>query len=171
MENILYQAEYAEEQALSWSSLAIEAGIEVCSETVKRGMEERRWRKCIACKKRWVSEDLRKVRVEWAEYMLRHYSEPKDWHRVRFSDEAHMGIGPQGKLRIIRKAGERYCSNCIQDEREKPKDEGKYRIHVWGAIGLNFKSNLVKYDVEGNTNGKLSQQAYINQILTSEVLP
>jgi hypothetical protein len=31
----------------------------------------------------------------------------------RFSDEIHFSLGPQGKLMIIRRPGERYCEKCI----------------------------------------------------------
>ncbi len=43
--------------------------------------------------------------------MLDKYPQPEDWHRVRFSDEVYFGYGTQDKLRIIRKAGVRYCQN------------------------------------------------------------
>lgn len=30
--------------------------------------------------------------------MLDRYPQPEDWYRVRFSDEAHFGYGPEGQL-------------------------------------------------------------------------
>ena len=38
-------------------------------------------------------------------------------------------------------------------------------------VGWNFKSELVFYEVPGNTNGKMSQEVYINSILYPHVLP
>ncbi len=46
--------------------------------------------------------------------MLERYPNPEDWDHVRFSDEVHFGWGPQGKLRVIRKPGQRYCFDCVQ---------------------------------------------------------
>ncbi|KAF1976439.1 hypothetical protein BU23DRAFT_630291 [Bimuria novae-zelandiae CBS 107.79] len=47
-----------------------------------------------------------------------------------------------GQLRIIRKPGQRYCANCFH-----------------------FKSPLVFYNINTNTNRKITQRAYIDQIL------
>ncbi len=69
--------------------------------------------KCIACQKSWVPLSTAKDRKAFCEAMLERYSEPKNWHRVRFSDEVHWAIGPEGSIYIIRKPGERYCSDCI----------------------------------------------------------
>ena len=101
--------------------------------------------------------------------MLEKYSEWEDWHHVRFSDEIHFGWDPQGKLRIIRKPGERYCQNCIQEE-NKADEKDKKRHHCWAAIGHSFKSDIFFYNVSGNTNGKMSQKAYIEQILNPIIL-
>ena len=47
----------------------------------------------------------------------------------------------------------------------------KKKLHVWAAIGWNFKSGLVFYDVPGNSNGKMSHQAYLGNILEPIVKP
>lgn len=99
--------------------------------------------------------------------MKHRYPQVRHWRHVRFSDEAHCGWGPEGKLWITRKPGERYCSDCIQEQNE-PKDRDKDRIHCWGAIGYNFKSELIFYDT-ANRNGKLSHDNYVDQILEVEV--
>jgi hypothetical protein len=44
------------------------------------------------------------------------------------------------------------------------------KVHTWAAIGRVFKSDLVFYDV-GNTNGKMTQRGYIDQILEPVVKP
>jgi hypothetical protein len=108
--------------------------------------------------------------VAWSQFMLNKYPQPDDWHRVRFSDEVHFGWGPQGKIRIIRKSGQRYCQDCIQEEHE-PDKKDKKRHHCWAAAGYNFKSNIHFHDVPGNTNGKISQRVYIDQILKPIVKP
>ena len=102
--------------------------------------------------------------------MKKRYTKPKDWYRVRFSDEVHFGYGPQGKLRIICKPGERYCPDCIQEEKE-PEEKDKKCHHCWAAMGHDFKSDIHFYEVLGNTNGKMSQRVYIDQILQPVVKP
>lgn len=56
--------------------------------------------KCIACRKGWVNKGLAERRVQYATTMLQSYPEPKDWQRVRFSDDVHFGWGPEGAIRI-----------------------------------------------------------------------
>lgn len=128
------------------------------------------YHKCLACRKGWVNKKRAHRRVEWTTVMIERYPEKKDWHRVRFSDEVHFGYGPQGPLRIIRRSGERYCQDCIQEANEPDAKDVKRR-HCWAAVGHDFKSDISFYQVAGNTNGKMSQQAYIDQILEPIVKP
>ena len=102
--------------------------------------------------------------------MKERYPRLEDWHRVKFNDEVYYGYGPQSKLRIIRKLGERYCPDCIQKDKE-PNKKDKKRHHCWDVIDYNFKSEIYFYEVPGNTNGKMSQKVYIDQILESIVKP
>jgi hypothetical protein len=122
------------------------------------------YHKCIACRKGWVKQNLADERKRYAEIMLERYPTKEAWRRVRFSDEVHFGLGPQGRLMIIRKPGQRYCPNCIQEVAE-PDENEKKKVHAWAAIGYNFKSQLVLYDVPSNTNGKMTLQVYRDQIL------
>ena len=127
------------------------------------------YHKCIACCKGWVNERLAERRVQYANTMLQRYLEPKDWQRVRFSDEVHFGWGLEGSVRIIRKPGQRYCHDCSQ-EQPQPEEKDKRRLHCWAAVGHNFKSDIYFYD-SGNPNGKMKQETYINQILEPVVKP
>ena len=102
--------------------------------------------------------------------MKERYPDDKDWFSVRFSDEVHYSYGPQGKIRIIRKPGQRYCQDCLQETNESTEKDLKKK-HAWAAVGLNFKSDIRLYDVPGNTNEKMSQRVYIDQILKPVVKP
>jgi hypothetical protein len=115
MEAIL-ENEGIEARCFTWEQLGTEVGLDVCGRTIKRALETLQYRKCIACKKGWVNRRTAEKRVEHARRMLENYSTPENWHSVRFSDKVHFGWGPQGKLRIIRKPGMRYCPDCIQEE-------------------------------------------------------
>lgn len=57
-----------------------------------------------------------------------------------------------------------YCHSYIQINFELAKKDKKC-YHCWAAISHDFKSNINFYKVTGNTNKKMSKQAYINQIL------
>ena len=118
----------------------------------------------------WISSHHRRRRVEWARYMLNKYSNSKDWRRVRFSDEVHFGYGSESKPRILRRPWERTCADCVV-ERKDPTEKDQKKVHAWGAIGYDFKSELTFYDISSNTNGKMTQDAYIKQILEPIVLP
>jgi hypothetical protein len=169
MEKIL-EEEGIEARALTWAQLGYEVGLECHGDTVKRAMGTMDYHKCIACQRGWVNQKTAQKRVDWSTFMLERYPEPEDWYRVRFSDECHFGWGDQQKLRIIRKPGQRYCYDCIQ-ERDEPSAKDRKRFHCWCAVGHDFKSKLTLYNVAGNTNGKMSQRVYIDQILEPVVKP
>ncbi len=169
MERVL-ESEGFEARALTWEQLGFEVGLECSGDTIKRAMGTMNYHKCIACMKGWVSPSTATKRVEYAVIMLERYPEKEDWWPVRFSDEVHFEYGPQGKLRIIRKPGQRYCMNCIQ-EVNPLKDKDLKRQHCWAAVGHNFKSDIHFYDVPGNINGKLTLKLYLEQILKPIVKP
>ena len=89
---------------------------------------------------------------------------------MKFSDEVHFGYGPQDKLNIIRKPGEQYCPDFIQEKKE-PEEKDKKRHHFLAMVGHNFKSDIHFYEVLGNTNRKMSQRVYIDQIFQPVVKP
>lgn len=79
--------------------------------------------------------------MNWATGMLERYPHPQNWLRVRFSDEVNFGYGTQHKLRIIRKAGMRYCQDCIEEVQE-PTEKDQKLYHRRAAVGHNFKSDI-----------------------------
>ena len=112
----------------------------------------------IAVSKPQVSAFTARRRVEYAEKLLEQRPNARDWRDVLFFGECHFGWGGSTKKkRIIRQKGHRFDADCAQ------KDEKG--IHVWAAIGYDFKSELIEYEVPGNTNGKMSQKVYIEAIL------
>lgn len=73
-------------------------------------------------------------------------------------------LGPEGKLRVVRKKGERYKPEHIQHRCRRPEKEDQKRFHVWAGVGYNFISPLIFSDAD-NSNGKMSQKVYRDQIL------
>jgi hypothetical protein len=158
-------------RVLTWLQLADACEIYgLSTRTIARAMGNNfHYSQCIACRHAWVSPSAARNRLQFATTMLNVYPTPESWHRVRFSDEVHFGFGPQGRLRILRQPGERYCGDCIQEINE-PKEKDRKRIHCWAAIGYNFKSDIYFYTTKSD-NGKMTQQDYITQILEVAVKP
>ena len=94
MEQIL-QHESLEGRALTWEQLGMEAGVEASGWTIKRVMGNLEYHKCLACQRSWQSPRSAANRVEYARKMLEKYPRPKDWDRVRFSNEVNFGWGAQ----------------------------------------------------------------------------
>ena len=158
-------------RALTWDQLAEELDLDISGYQLKEHIGLMDYHKCIACQKGWLSQRAARRRVDWAKVMLSQYPDPEDWYRVRFSDEVHWSIGPEGRARIIRKPGERLCTDCIQHTTDRSDEKSFERAHSWAAIGWDFKSELSFYKVEGNRNGKMSLQVYRDQILNPIVKP
>ena len=111
-------------------------------------------------RKGFVSLAYAKRRMEVAKLSLSYRPLPENWRDIRWSDESHFGVFPEGKIQIIRKPGERYCPDCIHHAEEPSKGKEIERYHVWAAVGWNFKSPLHFYTVPTNTNGKMSLAVY-----------
>ena len=142
----------------------MEAGVNASGRTIQRAMGTMGYRKCIAYLKSWTPPSTAKRRLAYAQKMLQKYPTPEHWKHVRFNDEVHFGRGPQSKLRIICKPGQQYCHDCIQYQ-DNPDKKDQKQFHCWAAMGYDFKSDIVFYNVPSNTNGKMSQQVYIDAIL------
>ncbi|KAK4100945.1 hypothetical protein N658DRAFT_74700 [Parathielavia hyrcaniae] len=171
MEKLIWKYGF-EARALTWQALAYEAGVaaEVSWRTIQRAMGTFGYRKCVACRKGCVSPATAKRRLNAATIALRERPTPQHWRDIRWSDEVHFSLGPEGRIMIIRKSGERHCPDCIQETRA-PEPKHLKRLHAWAAIGWNFKSDLHFYEVPGNSNGKMSMQIYRDDILEKAVSP
>ena len=158
-------------RALPCAELAAKAGLagdkQVHWHTVRKVMQDQEYHKCIACTKQWLSENICQGRRIWCRYYV---SWRYEWRHIRWSDEVHFGLGPERKLRIIRRPGGRLCFDCIQYCGEPPEEidkQGK-RLHAWAAVGWNFKTPFIWYTT-ANQNGKMSMKVYIEQILRPHV--
>lgn len=176
IEDFLEQADFAE-RAYSYESIITEFDLPCSVTTLRREIHNLDYWKCVACTRGWVSHDQAQRRKEYAEVMKQRYPTKEDWYLVRFSDEVHFGFGPQGKILIFRKPGQRYCSSCIQ-EREEPSEADLKRLHAWGAAGHGFKSDLEFYTIppkEGTlkdrNTGKMTANVYLERILKGVVEP
>jgi hypothetical protein len=132
-----------EEKFITWDALGYEAEVNTCEKSISGRMkQEHSHRKYIDCKHHQISDEERARRIEFAKRILAKYSNLEDWIRFRFSDEVLFGLGLQGRIMIIQKLGERYYPKCIIEEREPDK-----KLHAWAAVGYDFKSELVFYEI------------------------
>ncbi|KAK5131627.1 hypothetical protein LTR04_004904, partial [Oleoguttula sp. CCFEE 6159] len=158
-------------EGMSWQQLAHAAGFEhVHWRTIRNHIEETDFHQCVACPRSWVSPHHGQKRFQFAQLCLSIRPSWEDWKHVRFSSAVHFGLAPEGNLKIIRRPGERCCVDCIQGQKASYAKRLR-RFHCWVMVGWNYKSILVFYKVPGNSNGKLSQKVYIEQILEPHVKP
>lgn len=173
MERILWDGRYVNVN-LNWHGLAKEAGVEVDvnPRTLHRTMGTLGYRRCLACPKNWVHKRAREKRVEYARRMLEAYPQPLDWRQIRFSLELHFGFGLDGKMRLIPRPGEKFCSECS----EKPEANWARdirKVHAWVAVGYGFKSEPLFYEdsTSPNCTGTMTLNDYRDRVLAKSVKP
>lgn len=162
----LYENEGFEAKRLPWTTAAIEAGIEadVSVRTIRRAAHTRDIYKRLAQVVEFKNQQEADRRLDWADRALAKRPKKQHWRNVRFSDESHFGYGDEDQAQIARKPGTRADPSNLQ-ERKEPDEKDLKRLHCWAAIGYNFKSLLVWYEIPTNNNGKMTQQVYIKEIL------
>jgi hypothetical protein len=109
--------------------------LEWMAQCLRTAMQHKCYRRCFACQSSWVEPQIATNRVNWASQMLARYPTKYHWRRVRFSDEAHLGYCPPGRIWVRRKPGERLCLDCIQQE-DMPREEDQNKVHTKSKQGL-----------------------------------
>ena len=163
----------------TWQQLATQAGVitdvQAHKRTLRSLIQSLDYHKCIACPRNWLAPHVRLERKDFAWQHL--HWKLGDWSRVRWTDVLHFTLspGPHRTLQILRRSGERYCSECFPDDREPARqnpDKDQIHLHAWAMVGWNYKSPLIWYTASKNNNdGKMSQQTYIDTILDPVVKP
>lgn len=131
-------------------------------------LNARRYGKFVAESKEYLSSKKCEMRVSECKQLLKELDQD-DFLTIRYSDESHFGWKQRsmGRRYVSRRRGERYEPRNIR-EGPAPETGDEHKVHVWGAVGLGFKSELVRYRT-ANKNGKMSQTVYLNQILRTVV--
>lgn len=74
-----------------------------------------------------------------------------------------------GLIRIIQHRGRQWRGHPNYIQRKETKDsqneDDNKRLYYWAAVGYNFKSLIICYNVPTNKNGKMSHKVYIDSIL------
>lgn len=162
-----------EAKVLPWESLAAKVEAEVSENTIRKTIKDALgYGKRLVCVKGHQSDRSKEHRVEWATQMLAKYPEKENWRYIRFSNKIHFGYGPEDQLCIIRKPGTQYRYDNLQ-HRPSPTKDNKHRLwkNCWAAVGYNFKSDIIFYDMPTNKNGKMTHRVYIDSIFEPVVKP
>lgn len=158
------------ENRLTWDKVRAACNVTIADNTFRRYMGTLNYSKCISCLIGYVSRSTGARRVKFAQKMLERFPTKENWRRVRFSDTVRYGFDDRGEARILKKPGERYCSECFREEMDvdtRWKFRRERRLHAWGAVGYNFISKLVIYDTEFEKNW--TPEVYRSKILETEV--
>lgn len=161
-----------EAKGMQWIGLVWELDLNVAPKTLRRTINKALdYGKYDAAIKEALSERTKGDRWIWADNALVIRPTVEHWKTVRFSDEMHAGFGPEGQPKIIRKRGRamRGRFDNIQHQHKPTDNQAIGKVHVWAAIGWNFKSPLIYYEVK-DPQGAITHKAYIEQILEVEVV-
>ena len=106
-----------------------------------------------------LSRDHQCLRLQWA-HERRHWQ--AEWENIVFSDESRCNMFyNDSRIHVRRYAGECNLRACILQQHRGPMPS----VMVWGAIGYNMRSRLLR--IEGNLNSN----CYIREVFEPEVLP
>ena len=100
------QTEGHEARKMTHEGIAHEFGLPVDRRTITRYKHILGYYFRIAQQVLYADPKTCELRLKFAREMLRKYRTKADWHPVRFSDESHQGLDPQGKKHIWRLDGE-----------------------------------------------------------------
>jgi hypothetical protein len=94
-------------QWLAPESVCFEMGFDINKKrTFQRAIiEETEFRRCVACRKSYMDPRNKPRRREFARKTLEERPTKEDFRDIRYSDEVHVGYGPQGRMYVYRKPG------------------------------------------------------------------
>ena len=139
-----------------WSTAT---GLDLPASTVLRRLLRAGLVACVPLRRLQLSRDHQRPRLQWARER-RHWR--AEWRNVMFSCESRFNMSyNDGRICVRRYAGERNLRTCILQRHRRPTPS----IIVWGAIGYNMQSRLLR--IEGNLNSN----HYSREVLQPEVLP
>jgi len=144
--------------------LAKECDIKASKSTIQRVLAKAGYHRCVACPRPFINKKQQNKRLKFAQ---EHIDLDEDvLRRVIWSDECTFETGKRGRIWVTRKAGERYCQDCMRSVYRS----GRTSIMIWGAIGWGYKSPLVFLEkVEGSKG--YNSTIYRDQVLIPVVTP
>jgi transposase len=104
--------------SLSWTNrcmpyarLVKECRINASTTTLRRALKAAGYRRCIACRRPFISEEQAVKRVAFC--LKYRWWSVKSWKRVLWSDEATFKTGKRGRIYVTCRPEEKNCRTCI----------------------------------------------------------
>lgn len=177
IERLMYEGGH-DVRRLPYEDLPKLAGIDTFTghkRTIARLVGQKEWRKCTICDRGWTQKDYAEARYVASKDALTARPTAESWRDVRFAEEAHFMFGGEGADKMLLREGLQECPDCLEAnaatvdaEAMRGKKQGP-RLHAWAAVGHDFKSELVWYKHVGALSQAVTQNAYIDDILTKNV--
>jgi len=139
----------------------LSTSVEASEITIKRVLRRLGYRKCVAVKQMVVREVNKKKRLDYCRGKLLWKVTPH-WRKVIFSDEMSIVVSPNGRVKLWRKAEEKWSVHCVEAAHLGPRSTLK--LMVWGCISYQKVGPLVF--VEGTMNS-----AKYTNVLADHFLP
>jgi len=161
-----------EAKGITWIAVVWELDLDVAPQTLQKTLRDALgYGKHVPTIKEDLPERTKRDRFNWASATLAKRHTIELWKNVRFSDEFHVGFGPEGQLSIIRKRDNamRGRFDSIQHVTKPTDTQAIGKVHARAAVGWNFKTPLIYYKVK-DKDGAITHKAYIEQILDVEVI-
>lgn len=143
---------------MTYQRLIKQLDLKVSRWTLGRSLRFYGWKRCIACRRPFVSEKQTATRLDWARRYINWTVNA--WATVIWSDEATFVTGERGRLYITRRVWEKSHPDCIQSVYRS----GRTSFMVWGAIGWGWKSKLVFLERHHGKKG-INSRDYAEQVL------
>jgi hypothetical protein len=135
---------------MSFDQVKAQLNLPMSARTIRRELHRAGYRRCIACPRPFISRAQAKRRLvfslehrwwgisDWAA----NRDDGKrggDWRKVIWLDESTFETGKCGRIWVTRRTDEKRCLDCIRSIYRS----GRFSVMIWGAIGWDYKSELV----------------------------
>ena len=149
---------------LTFHQVKAQLGIRASVRTIRRELRRAGYRRCISCPRPYISRKQAKKRLGFAlehrwwgtsDYAA-HREGGGDWRCVIWSDKATFEVGKSGRIWVTRRVDEKRCTDCMRSIYRS----GRFSIMIWGALGWDYKSELVFLEKLPNNKG-ICSKAYL----------
>jgi hypothetical protein len=162
---------------LSFAQVKAQLGVKASVRTIQRELRRAGYRRCIAYPRPYILHKQAKKRLDfvlsyrwWGTSDYAVYRDDGkvggDWRKVVWSDEATFEVGKCGRIWVTRRVDEKRCTNCMRSIYRS----GRFSVMIWGAIGWDYKSELVFLERIYGKKGICSRD-YLEQVLKPVVFP
>nr|GAT45076.1 predicted protein [Mycena chlorophos] len=138
----------------------------VSAATVRRALNERGYRRCVAPRVPFLTPKQKDARLEWA---LGQSGRERDdgWRNVMWSDECYVVVGSSHRIFVTRKPDEKWDDDCVVPRFK----QSSLRAMVWGCCARDYRGGLKILEYPGGKGGGMTAELYRSQVLEDMVLP